>query len=214
MANVALDYPLGSPHRISPTSIGVVLAAHCAVLVGLMSFERAPGAFENQPLMVRMLPTENRIAPPQPAPPKKTAPPKSPTKPTASTPTLATQNPSLAANEVATTPVAEPSPPQRTSAPEAATSQPRFDADYLDNPMPTYPLLSRRLREEGKVLLRVLVESDGRPTRIEIKTSSGSARLDQAAEQAVWRWKFIPAKRGNEAVSAWVVVPISFNLKV
>ena len=80
--------------------------------------------------------------------------------------------------------------------------------------MPTYPLLSRRLREEGKVFLRVLVESDGRPTRIEIKTSSGSARLDQAAEQAVWRWKFIPAKRGNEAVSAWVVVPISFNLKV
>ena len=65
----------------------------------------------------------------------------------------------------------------------------------------------------GKVYLRVRVEPDGRPSQVEIKTSSGSVRLDQAAEDAVRCWRFIPAKRGDEAVSAWVVVPISFNLK-
>ena len=92
-------------------------------------------------------------------------------------------------------------------------TQPRFDADYLHNPRPVYPPMSRRMGEEGKVFLRVRVEADGRPSQVEIKTSSGSPRLDQAAEDAVRRWRFIPAKRGGEAVSAWVIVPISFNLK-
>lgn len=92
-------------------------------------------------------------------------------------------------------------------------TQPRFDADYLHNPRPVYPPMSRRMGEEGKVFLRVRVEADGRPSQVEIKTSSGSLRLDQAAEDAVRRWRFIPAKRGGEAVSAWVIVPISFNLK-
>lgn len=92
-------------------------------------------------------------------------------------------------------------------------TQPRFDADYLHNPRPVYPPMSRRMGEEGKVYLRVRVEPDGRPSQVEIKTSSGSVRLNQAAEDAVRRWRFIPAKRGDEAVSAWVVVPISFNLK-
>ena len=40
-----------------------------------------------------------------------------------------------------------------------------------------------------------------------------SPRLDNAAQDAVWRWKFVPARRGDEAVSAWVLVPITFNLK-
>ena len=92
-------------------------------------------------------------------------------------------------------------------------TQPRFDADYLHNPRPVYPPMSRRMGEEGKVFLRVRVEADGRPSQVEIKTSSGSQRLDQAAADAVRRWRFVPAKRGAEAVSAWVIVPISFNLK-
>ena len=92
-------------------------------------------------------------------------------------------------------------------------SQPRFDAGYLKNPAPAYPSASRRLGEEGRVVLRVLVESDGRPGEVAIKTSSGFPRLDQAAEDAVRRWKFVPARKGDEAVRAAVLVPIVFNLR-
>ena len=89
----------------------------------------------------------------------------------------------------------------------------RFDAAYLNNPSPAYPMLSRRLREEGEVMLRVLVAADGQPKRIEVRTGSGSERLDRAAEDAVARWRFVPARRGESAVEAWVLVPIVFKLK-
>ena len=76
---------------------------------------------------------------------------------------------------------------------------------------------TRRFRgaweRKAKVVLRVHVEPNGRPAQIEIKTSSGSPCLDNAAQDAVWRWKFVPARRGDEAISAWVLVPITFNLK-
>jgi len=47
---------------------------------------------------------------------------------------------------------------------------------------------------------------------VELKSTSGSERLDQAALDAVRQWRFVPAKRGSEAIAAWVVVPISFSL--
>ena len=72
---------------------------------------------------------------------------------------------------------------------------------------------ARRLREEGKVMLRVLVSSAGLPSRVELRSSSGSARLDRAAREAVARWRFVPAKRGNAAVESWVLVPIVFKLQ-
>ena len=90
---------------------------------------------------------------------------------------------------------------------------PAFNADYLDNPAPAYPALSRRMGEEGRVLLRVFVEASGLPSKVELRTSSGSERLDQAALEAVKRWKFVPARQGDRAVPASVVVPIAFNLK-
>jgi protein TonB len=56
------------------------------------------------------------------------------------------------------------------------------------------------------------VGADGLPRHIEIRTSSGSGRLDEAALEAVRRWKFVPARRGDEAVEAWVLVPVAFSL--
>ena len=90
---------------------------------------------------------------------------------------------------------------------------PHFNADYLVNPAPAYPSLSRRFGEQGRVLLRVFVESDGLPSSVELRTTSGFERLDQSALDAVRRWKFVPAKQGDKPVAAWVVVPILFNLK-
>jgi protein TonB len=63
------------------------------------------------------------------------------------------------------------------------------------------------------VMLRIFVDAGGLPGRIELEASSGYERLDQAALDAVRHWKFVPARRGQEAVSAWVIVPISFFLR-
>ena len=89
----------------------------------------------------------------------------------------------------------------------------RFDADYLQNPKPVYPPLSRRLNEEGKVWLRVRVGADGSALEVELKQGSGHARLDAAARDAVARWRFVPAKRGAEPIESWVAVPILFALE-
>jgi protein TonB len=88
----------------------------------------------------------------------------------------------------------------------------RYDAAYLDNPKPDYPAAARRLGEEGTVVLRVHVMRDGRPLEIEIFTTSGSPRLDQAAADAVRRrWRFLPAREGDETIESWLV-PIVFRL--
>jgi protein TonB len=116
---------------------------------------------------------------------------------------------------VSTTPSPAASPAQNQAdnrADAIPQTPPKFDAAYLLNPKPAYPSMSRRLGEEGRVMLWVMVEADGVPSKVEIRTSSGHARLDQAAVDAVRNWKFVPARRGSEPVSAPVVVPLSFAL--
>lgn len=100
-----------------------------------------------------------------------------------------------------------------TGDPEPVTSQPLFEAEYLNNRPPDYPRASLRLGEEGDVQLRVRVGADGNPREVELASSSGSTRLDRAALQAVKRWRFEPARRGGSAIAAWVVVPITFKLE-
>jgi protein TonB len=119
--------------------------------------------------------------------------------------------------------VAAPAPQPITPAPvvvqapqepeEIAMTSQMLTAIYLRNPKPSYPNMSRRLNEQGTVLLRVFVTMAGDATKIELKESSGHPRLDHAALDAVQTWKFVPARRGEQAVAAWVVVPIKFSLK-
>ena len=108
-------------------------------------------------------------------------------------------------------------PPSEAPKPAAPTplpvTQPRFHADYLDNPKPPYPSLSRRMGEEGEVRLRVNVDPEGRAQQVEIYRSSGFPRLDQAAADTVRQWRFVPARQGDQPVSAWVIVPIQFSLR-
>jgi protein TonB len=113
---------------------------------------------------------------------------------------------------------AEPERPSAASASApapapAAVSAPRFDAAYLQNPAPVYPALSRRMKEQGKVMLRVHVSPNGAADQVELRDSSGSARLDTAALETVKRWRFLPARQGEQSVPAWVLVPISFYLE-
>ena len=96
---------------------------------------------------------------------------------------------------------------------EGTVTGARFDADYLKNPAPPYPPQSRRIGEEGKTVLRVLVGADGRAQQVELRTSSGSSRLDDSALRTVRGWKFVPAHRGGVAIDSWVLVPIVFRLE-
>ena len=87
-----------------------------------------------------------------------------------------------------------------------------FDAEYLHNPKPVYPWAARRRGDEGRVTLRVRVSAQGAALAVEIAGSSGSSLLDEAALDAVRRWRFVPARRGNEAIESWVSVPIVFRI--
>jgi protein TonB len=203
--------------RLSLQAVVGVVTAHIGILALLASLEVVPLPSAVSTLMVDLIPPAQpthrapptEITPPRPRPTETPTHPRRALKPVAQ-PTLTSQTEST--STVTEAPVIIETPPPAPPSPTAIT-QPHFDAGYLSNPAPNYPPLSRRMGEEGKVLLRVHVDAGGRPVQIELKTSSGSPRLDQATQDAVWRWKFVPARRGDEAVSAWVLVPIVFTLK-
>lgn len=85
-------------------------------------------------------------------------------------------------------------------------------ASYRTTTKPDYPERARREGKEGRVLLQVLVDAEGRSKVVEVDTSSGSEVLDQAARDAIRRWRFSPARQGERAVESWVKIPIEFRL--
>lgn len=111
--------------------------------------------------------------------------------------------------EIAAAPAPEPAP----APPPPVLTEPVFNADYLDNPAPVYPAVSRRIGEQGRVILRVLVSPTGLAEEVQVRSSSGHVRLDEAARTTVARWRFVPAKRGDQPLAAWVLIPISFRLE-
>ncbi|NIC42405.1 energy transducer TonB [Aquabacterium sp. A08] len=156
---------------------------------------------------------------PRPAPPARPAaapsPVVAPVSDTPSPPTALAEAPAPAAVPAAPAPSA---PPAATAAGPATPAAPRIElpsanADYLNNPRPAYPPLSKRLGEQGKVVLRVFIEVDGRASQAEIRTSSGYDRLDQTALQTVLRWRYVPGKRNGVAEAMWFNVPINFVLE-
>lgn len=202
----------------------IAIALHAAVLGTLLSVEPArTGLRAAAPIMVDLL------APPAPrARPDKTVEPPKPGPVAKARPKAVAPQPILAVAASAPGPVVAapqpPSPPMpvpadatpmpaAVPAPALPLTQPIFNAGYLENPAPVYPSLSRRSGERGRVTLRVLVNPEGRSAEVEVRTSSGFARLDAAARATVLRWKFVPARRGEEAVPAWVLIPITFKLE-
>ena len=127
--------------------------------------------------------------------------------PNAPTGTTAPQPAPIAA-PVAAAPAAPPAAPA-----PVAVQLPSSDADYLQNPRPPYPAISRRLNEQGKTTVRVLIGADGQPQRAEIAKSSGFTRLDEAAMATVMRWRFVPGKRGGVPEAMWFNVPINWVLE-
>lgn len=211
--------------------LGGVAALHALLLVALLSMKPVAEAVGlPQPLMVSLLAAPEPEVRPKPLPPR----PQALERPAPPPPVLAARDeaPSPVVTQapppepvplpaVLPAPVPEPVKPAPAAVPVATAPAPappplvppRFDADYLDNPAPAYPALSRRLGEHGRVLLRVFVSPEGHAAQVEIRESSGYERLDRTARDTVMRWRFVPARQGDKGVAAWVLVPISFSIR-
>ncbi|MGR8980617.1 MAG: TonB family protein [Gammaproteobacteria bacterium] len=87
-----------------------------------------------------------------------------------------------------------------------------FRANYAFNPKPNYPRIARTRGWQGKVLLKVRVSAAGYSESVAVHQSSGHETLDESAVEAVKKWKFVPARRGDAAVASSVIVPIQFTL--
>ena len=207
-------YASASP-AVSRRGLALVVALHAIVFWGLVQMKLVVLPAPLTVLSVSLLPPAEVVQPkPEIVPPK--------AKPVARRPQPVAQPVQLAAPieapaptpiAVAPAPTVVAAPAPVAPAPSPVATQPRFDADYLDNPKPVYPAISRRLSEQGRVVLRVQVEADGRAAEVQLNSSSGSPRLDQSALDTVRRWKFVPARLGQTPTAAWVLVPIAFTLK-
>ena len=194
-----------------------ILALHAAAAIAIVAAGHARVVVEkSRALLVAFVP--QAPAPREATPPLRLAP------PTFRPPEVPL--PALPRVEIAVAQIAEPAKaqpvPATISAPAPAApiaampsvaQPPRYDLAYLDNPPPVYPPLSRKLHEEGRVVLRVRVDANGRVEGLEVATSSGFARLDEAALAAVSRWRFAPARAGAQATAGVALVPLSFHLQ-
>jgi periplasmic protein TonB len=94
----------------------------------------------------------------------------------------------------------------------AAFTEANFNANYGTNPKPKYPGIATSRGWEGIVRLLVRVSAEGLSEEVTVQHSSGYDVLDESAIEAVEKWKFIPAKRGDTQVPSSVIVPINFVL--
>lgn len=204
--------------------VGSVLVFHGAALWALQS------GLVRQAIEI-IVPVEmlaQMVEPPQPKPPPP-APPvpvkqqvvktKTPTPPPAPRP-MAIADPTPNAPTGVTTPQ-PPAPPIAEPvavAPAAPPAPPRIvlpssDADYLNNPKPSYPAMSKRLGEQGKVLVRVLIGIDGVPDKAEVKRSSGFERLDTSALAYILKCRFVAGKVNGVALPMWYEAPVNYVLE-
>lgn len=101
-----------------------------------------------------------------------------------------------------------PAAPSRNSAAIIGTSTSPVP---ISRPPPVYPREAMRRRIGGTVRVQATVAADGRVERMDVAESSGNRYLDRAAMEAVRRWRFTPAMRNGQPVSATVVIPVNFT---
>jgi protein TonB len=220
------SFTRASPSRLSSASLAAVTFAHTGLLGLLWLAPNTPEPITPpRPLMVSLI--EPRVEAPQPQP--QPQPPKPVARPLPTPVSAAKPTPTPAPQPMVDTseppplpePVPEVLPPPapvaeapKPAPPTPPAPTPPRPADYLNNPKPLYPALSKRLGEEGTVRLNILVNPDGSVARLELAQSSGHPRLDRSAMDTVQSsWKFDPARQGDSPVAAWVIVPIQFTLR-
>ncbi len=205
----------------------LLLLLHLGAIAALMQADAAITEpkidMEPPKLQGVLIAPEPKIAPPPPkAEPEPQKPQPKPKKPRLKPQTKPTQKtPPPVAKAAAAAPVQAPSKalsqkaasssPAKTA--EPTTQLPSADAAGLNNKAPVYPMLSRKRKEQGTVWLLLLVSKEGMVTELKLKKTSGFDRLDQAALQAVKKWKFQPAHKQGQAIDYWYELPLKFSLQ-
>lgn len=93
-----------------------------------------------------------------------------------------------------------------------APSLQRARHEGLSNPLPSYPVVARKRGHEGTVTLHLKISKEGSCVDAQIKTSSGSSYLDEAASAAVRSWRFTPALKGSTPTTDAIEVTFDFRL--
>lgn len=198
-------------------SLLLVVLAHIGILAAVLFAPESTTPLEIIPPTIQgvIVAAEPIAKPPEPLPPPPPPPPEQKPLPKPKIP-LPKAPPSEHAIKQESEP--EPTPPApipvepKPVVQQAPVTPPQADASQINNPAPVYPVQSQRLREEGTVILEIMVLADGSVAELRLKTSSGYARLDEAALRAVKNWHFIAAKRGDESIDYLYELPVQFAL--
>lgn len=188
-------------------ALAFIIGLHFAVFAYFFFKPEVPiTRTEIPPMTVELYRPPVEQPPPPVIPPPETPPPPKVEKPT---PKPVEKPKPAPVQQIVETPPPPP-PPQPVAPPPVtpATANP----GYLRNPAPEYPELAVERGWEGTVILNVHVLGNGKPSSVEVKTSSGRNVLDKAAVDTVRRWSFVPARQGETPVDSWVEVPIDFKL--
>ena len=120
------------------------------------------------------------------------------------------------------TPVPELPPVESEGGANAPTGSPNVVPPGPDVPVrvdprrplakPDYPLSEKRQEHEGIVSLLLLVGPDGRVLDVKVERSSGHPGLDAAAVDAARGWRFKPAEKAGQPVTAWYRTSVRFRL--
>lgn len=153
---------------------------------------------ESKPLQQKQAVAKKAVVQPKPAPIKPAA--------------VAEASPTAVGAPEPVAQVAQSKAVTEIPAPEPQASPPVASANKAVNKAPLYPMLSRRLKEQGTVYLQVLVLKSGKVGQLKLKQSSGFSRLDQSALNTVRSWTYQPALKLGQPIDFWFVQPVVFNL--
>lgn len=195
-------------------AIGAVALIHAGLFAALIQMNVIP--IKKTPVAPLVVDLIAEPPPPPAAPPEQEVAPVNPVQPVIVSPPPLVRTPAPAPPVVSA-----PAPPPPTvvvSAKPAPAPAPPVSAGDLSSTMiafkaPRYPVECRRRKEQGVVLLGLVLAPDGTVAEISVRKSSGFDRLDRAALDAVRHWRWSPTVRGGEAMMVRGVVEIPFVLR-
>jgi len=213
-ASPSPSVPVAAPSAPAPVALLSLAPPERAVVPPVAKPNPAPARSENAPAPVRPKPVSrpvSRATVPSPAPEREAVAPSPP----------AATSPSLAASAGAAEPEpSAPAGPEQAASPAPAASQSEGEPPLITVPRfrhppapASYPKRAMDTNQQGTVLVRALVGTDGRPRVVRVWETSGFRLLDNAAETAVRGWIFEPAYWNGRHTEAWVQVPVHFVLR-
>lgn len=230
-----------SPDALGPGAkrvlLGTMLGAHLLAGWALLQVPAVrQAAAEVAPMMVDLIAPTPEAPPPLPPPPPKVQPKTLPPPPAAVIAARPPPVPTVAPVFTAPPPPPQPAPLPPPEAPPAPPTPPAppapvappvppaptpaaprqvvlTDSDWVRVPEVEYPLASRRLKEEGTVVVRALIDTRGVPKQVVLQRSSGYTRLDQQAMRAAMTARVKPRTENGVPFEFWIAMPLAFELE-